>query len=123
MILGAFYDVFNQLGPGFLESVYEASVEIDLRAAGLKVKRQEEIRVFFRGHLVGKFVADLVVNELVVVEMKAVRAITPAHEAQLINILKATSLEVGLILNFGSKPEFKRMVFSNAHKPFDRPAS
>lgn len=119
-VLGAFYDVFNQLGPGFLESVYEAALEIDLLAAGLRVKRQDEVAVFFRTYCVGKFIADLVVNNLVAVEMKAVRAITPAHEAQLINVLRATSLEVGLILNFGPKPEFKRLIYSNSNKLFYR---
>jgi GxxExxY protein len=119
-VLGAFYDVFNQLGPGFLESVYEAALEINLLAAGLRVKRQDEVAVFFRTYCVGKFIADLVVNNLVAVEMKAVRAITPAHEAQLINVLRATSLEVGLILNFGPKPEFKRLIYSNSNKLFYR---
>ena len=82
----------------------------------MRVKRQEEVRVFFRNYCVGKFIADIVVNELVVVELKAVREISPIHEAQMINILKATSLEVGLILNFGPKPEFKRLIYSNSIK-------
>ena len=118
-ILGAFYAVFKELGGGFLESVYEASMEIDLLAADLKVQRQEQVSVFFRSHCVGKFIADMVINDLVAIEIKAVRAITPAHEAQLINVLKATSLEVGLILNFGSKPEFRRMIYSNSLKSFN----
>jgi GxxExxY protein len=117
-ILGAFYDVYNQLGSGFLESVYESSMEIDLREAGITVARQREIKVFFRSHCVGKFIADLLVNNEVLVELKAVRAITAIHEAQVINLLKATNLEVGLILNFGPKPEFKRIVYSNTRKPF-----
>jgi len=117
-IIGGFYDVYNQLGHGFLESVYESALEMDLRMAGIQARRQKEIAVFFRGHCVGKYVADLIVNEQVVVELKAVRAVTPAHEAQLLNLLKATRIEVGLLLNFGPKAEFKRMVLSNSNKPF-----
>lgn len=118
IILGGFYDVYNQLGSGFLESVYEAALAIDLEGAELGVARQAEINVFFRGHCVGKFISDLIVADNVVVELKAVRSITPAHEAQLINLLKATRIEVGLILNFGPKPEFRRLVYSNSNKPF-----
>jgi GxxExxY protein len=117
-ILGAFYDVYNQLGAGFLESVYEAALEIDLKEAGLKVKRQAETQVFFRTRHVGKFLADIIVEDLVIIELKAVRAITSSHEAQLVNLLKATNLEVGLILNFGPQPVFRRLVYSNANKPF-----
>jgi len=84
-VIGAFYDVYNQLGHGFLESVYESALEIDLRVARIPVKRQEEIGVFFRGQCIGKYVADLVVNDQVVVELKAVRTITSVHEAQLLN--------------------------------------
>jgi GxxExxY protein len=119
-VLGAFYDVYNQLGAGFLESVYEAAMEIDLREAGLEVRRQEGVQVFFRRHCVGRFVSDLVVANAIIVELKAVRAITPVHEAQLINLLRATTIEVGLILNFGPRPEFKRIVGSNQNKPFGR---
>jgi GxxExxY protein len=117
-VIGGFFDVYNQLGHGFLESVYESALELDLRMAGIPIKRQEEIEVFFRGHCVGKYVADLIVNDQVVVELKAVRAVTPAHDAQLLNLLKATRIEVGLLLNFGPKAEFKRMVLSNSNKPF-----
>jgi GxxExxY protein len=117
-IIGGFYDVYNQLGHGFLESVYESALEIDLKMAGIPAKRQEEIGVFFRGHCVGKYVADLIVNDQVVVELKAARAIAPAHEAQLLNLLEATRIEVGLLLNFGPTAEFRRMVLSNFNKPY-----
>jgi GxxExxY protein len=118
VILGGFYDVYNQLGHGFLESVYESALEIDLRGAGVAVKRQEETKVFFRGNCVGRFIADLIVDDQVIVELKAMRAISSTHEAQLLNLLKSTRLEVGLLLNFGLKPEFKRLVYSNSNKPY-----
>ena len=113
-ILGAFYDVYNHLGPGFLESVYEASLVIDLLGAGVDVARQSDVPVHFKGCLVGKYVADLIVERKVIVELKAVRSLSSSHEAQIINLLKATGLEVGLVLNFGPKPEFRRMVYSNS---------
>ena len=116
VVIGGFYDVYNQLGHGFLESVYESALEIDLKSAQVAVERQKEIEVFFRGHCVGKYVADLVVQNRVIVELKAVRMPTPAHEAQLLNLLKATRVEVGLLLNFGPKAEFKRMILSNSNK-------
>ena len=116
-ILGGFYDVYNQLGPGFLESVYESAMEIELREAGLMVTRQCEAPVYFKGHLIGKFVIDLVVENKVIVELKASRALAQIHEAQVINLLKATRYEVGLLLNFGHKPEFKRLVYSSSSKP------
>ena len=112
VILGAFYDVYNQLGPGFLESVYEVALEIDLCGAGVSVRRQESTPVYFRDRCIGHFVADLIVEERVLIELKSVRSLIPAHEAQVINLLKASKLEVGLLLNFGPKPEFKRLVYS-----------
>ena len=113
VILGAFYDVYNHLGPSFLESVYEASLVIDLLGAGIDVVRQAEVPVHFKGCLVGKYIADLIVEGKVIIELKAVRALSSTHEAQLINLLKATGLEVGLLLNFGPRPEFRRMVHTN----------
>lgn len=89
---------------------------IVLAGYGLCVERQKDISVFFRGNNIGDFKTDLIVNEKVIVELKAVRALDPAHEAQLINYLKATNIEVGLILNFGRKPEFKRFVYDNKRK-------
>ncbi len=113
IILNSFYEVYNELGRGFLESVYEKSLAIVLEEKGLKVETQKEVPVFFRGISVGKFKADVVVEEKVVIELKAVKKIDPAHSAQLLNYLKATQIEVGLVLNFGDKPDFKRLVFEN----------
>jgi len=116
IILKSFYEVYNELGDGFLESVYESALYIVLTGYGLHVERQKDISVFFRGSIVGYFKADLIVEEKVITELKAVRTLDPAHEAQLINYLKATNIEVGLLLNFGRKPEFKRFVFDNKRK-------
>jgi len=116
IILRSFYEAYNELGDGFLESVYENALYIVLTGYGLCVEKQKDISVFFRGKVIGYFKADLIVNEKVIVELKAVRALAPAHEAQLINYLKATNIEVGLLLNFGRKPEFKRFVYDNKRK-------
>jgi len=116
IILRSFYEVYNELGDGFLESVYENALYIVLTGYGLCVKKQKDISVFFRGKEIGGFKADLIANEKVIVELKAVRALATAHEAQLINYLKATNIEVGLLLNFGRKPEFKRFVYDNKRK-------
>jgi len=116
IILRSFYEVYNELGDGFLESVYENALYIVLTGYGLCVARQKDISVFFRGTRIGDFKADLIVDEKVIIELKAVRALDSAHEAQLINYLKATNIEVGLLLNFGRKPEFKRFVYDNKRK-------
>ena len=116
IILRSFYEVYNELGDGFLESVYENALYIVLTGDGLCVERQKDIAVFFRGKVIGDFKADLIVNEKVILELKAVRTINPTHEAQLINYLKATNIEVGLLLNFGKKPEFKRFIYANKRK-------
>jgi len=116
IILRSFYEVYNELGDGFLESVYENALYIVLTGDGLCVERQKDIAVFFRGKVIGDFKADLIVNEKVILELKAVRTINPTHEAQLINYLKATNIEVGLLLNFGKKPEFKRFIYDNKRK-------
>ena len=115
-IIGVFYEVYNELGHGFLESVYEKSLEIALKSMGLRVCRQIEIPVGFRGHLVGNFSADMLVEDCVLLELKAARSIDSAHIAQLLNYLRATHIEVGLLLNFGLKPEFKRLLFDNPRK-------
>jgi len=116
IILKSFYEVYNELGDGFLESVYENALYIVLTGYGLCVERQKDISVFFRGTRIGDFKEDLIVDEKVIIELKAVRALDSAHEAQLINYLKATNIEVGLLLNFGRKPEFKRFVYDNKRK-------
>ncbi|MCD6102296.1 MAG: GxxExxY protein [Candidatus Cloacimonetes bacterium] len=112
-IIKAFYEVYNDLGHGFLESVYENALYILLLEYGLQVERQKEIAVYFRGKMVGFFKTDLVVENKVIIELKAVKCILPEHEAQLLNYLKATDIEVGLLLNFGKKPEFIRRIFDN----------
>ena len=115
-IIGIFYDVYNELGYGFLESVYEKAMLKALRSAGLQVESQVSVSVWFREEQVGDFYADLVVQGTVILELKAARAIERAHEAQLLNYLKATDIEVGLLLNFGERPEFRRLLFDNERK-------
>jgi len=115
-IIGVFYDVYNELGHGFLESVYEKSLELALNSLALKVCRQIDIPVYFRGRDVGVFSADMLVEGCVLIELKAVRCLDSSHEAQLLNYLRATDIEVGLLLNFGLKPQFKRLVFDNPRK-------
>jgi GxxExxY protein len=115
-IIKQFYDVYNELGHGFLESVYEKALTIALRHAGLTAERRVPIPVYFRNELVGEFEADLLVEKSVIIELKAARALDSSHEAQLLNYLRATPMEVGLLLNFGPKPEIKRMAFDNARK-------
>lgn len=115
-ILGTFYEVYNELGFGFLESVYENALVMALREKGLLVSQQVPIPVWFRGKIVGNFTADLVVDEIVLLELKAARSIDEAHKSQLLNYLKATRIEVGFLLNFGHAPEFKRMAFENSRK-------
>ena len=108
-IIGCAFEVINELGVGFLESVYEKSLAIALQEKGLQVQCQHPIQVRFRNRVVGEYYADLLVEGKVIVEFKAVKAIAPEHQAQIINYLKATGIEVGLLINFGSsKLEYKR---------------
>ena len=115
-ILRVFYDVYNELGHGFLESVYHRSLVLALESAGLKVCSRVTIPVWFRGHQVGHFEADVLVENCVLLELKAARSLDSSHRAQLMNYLRATEIEVGLLLNFGEMPEFKRVVFDNLKK-------
>lgn len=115
-IINAFYKVNNTLGYGFLEKVYENAMAIELRKMGCKVSQQKNIKVFYENEEVGDYYADLLVNELVIVELKASESLREEHEAQLINYLKATQIEVGLVLNFGKKAEFKRKIFTSMRK-------
>jgi len=112
-IIRAFYVVYNTLGFGFLERVYENAMFIELRNMGFFVERQRSVKVFYQGQEVGNYFADLIVDEKVIIELKASEALCIEHEYQLINYLKATQIEVGLLLNFGRKPEFRRKVFTN----------
>jgi len=115
-IIKAFYKVYNKLGYGFLEKIYEKSMIIELEKLGLNVISQKNIKVYYENIEVGSYFADLLVNNLVIIELKAVKSICEEHEAQLINYLRATKVEVGLLLNFGKKPEFKQKIFSNNKK-------
>ncbi len=115
-IIGVFYDVYNELGYGFLESVYRNALKIALSEKGLQVATEVSVPVFFRGQNVGDFRADVVVNGCILLELKTAGAIVVAHEAQLLNYLRATTLELGLILNFGRKPQVRRLVFENGRK-------
>jgi GxxExxY protein len=116
LIIKAFYRVYGELGYGFLEKVYRNSMAIELRKLGLDVVPEACIAVYYDGQVVGEYFADLLVADAVIVELKAVRKLLEEHEAQLLNYLKATPYEVGLLLNFGPKPEIKRKVFDNARK-------
>lgn len=116
-IIRRFYIVYNKLGYGFLEKVYERALKYELVKAGLYVESQKPINVYYETELVGEYYADLLVENKVIVELKATEAICEEHENQLINYLKATEIEVGLLINFGKKPEVRRKVFSNINKP------
>lgn len=115
-IIKAFYKVYNTLGYGFLEKVYENALKIELSKMGFNVQAQKNIKVHYAGYEVGDYYADLMINDLVIIELKAAENICEEHEAQLINYLKATNIEVGLLLNFGKKAEFKRKIFINENK-------
>ena len=115
-ILRVFYEVYNELGHGFLESVYHRSFMVALESVGLNARSRVDIPVWFRGRQVGQFEADIVVENCVLLELKAARVLDSSHQAQLLNYLRATEIEVGLLLNFGEKPEFKRLIFDNPRK-------
>lgn len=115
-IIGAFYVVYSVLGYGFLEDVYAKALEIELIKRGLIPLFEKPIEVYYLSQLIGKYYADIVVNDLVIVELKAVKTLLVEHEAQLLNYLKATPYEVGLLLNFSLKPETKRRSFDNTRK-------
>ena len=115
-IIKAFYKIYNTLGYGFLEKVYENALYIELSNMNFSVQKQQPIPVFYEGDEVGLYYADLVVEELVIVELKAAESIANEHYIQLLNYLKATNMEVGLLLNFAKKPEIKRKIFDNEYK-------
>lgn len=115
-IVGVFYAVYRELGYGFLEAVYEEALARALREAGFDVQRQFPTPIWFRGAIIGEYKADLLVNGAVLLELKAAQGIEAAHKAQILNYLRATEVEVGLLLNFGPKPQFHRFVFENNRK-------
>jgi GxxExxY protein len=116
LIIQAFYAVYNALGYGFLEKLYQNALAIELRKLGLDVIQEARIAVYYDGEVIGEYFADLLVAGTVIVELKAVKRLTEEHKAQLLNYLKATPYEVGLLLNFGPKPEIKRKAFDNSRK-------
>lgn len=115
-IIKTFYDVYNELGCGFLEKVYQNALYIELKSRGFKVEAQKQIKVYYKSCIVGEYYADLIINDTLILELKASEFIIPDHKFQLINYLKATNIEVGFLLNFGTKPEFRRKVFENNRK-------
>jgi len=115
-IIKGFYNVYNTLGYGFLEKVYENALAVELGKMGLDCVLQQPVDVYYDGVKVGLYVCDLIVEDLVIVEVKAAENICEEHEAQLVNYLRATDIEVGLLLNFGKKAQFKRKVFSSEFK-------
>lgn len=115
-IIKAFYNVYNKLGYGFLEKVYERAMLIELSKYGLGCKNQFPINVFYEEKNVGEYFADIIVNDVVIVELKAAESLCEEHECQLVNYLKATEIEVGLLLNFGKSPQLKRKVLTQAFK-------
>lgn len=115
-IIKAYYNVYNSLGYGFLEKVYENALMIELKKFDLKCDKQVPVTVFYDSEKVGEYYADIVVNDSVIIELKACEYLLEEHEAQLLNYLRATDIEVGLLLNFGKEAEFKRKAFSNIYK-------
>lgn len=112
-IISCFYKVYNTLGFGFLEKVYENALLIELTKSGLFVERQKPIKVHYEEKIVGEYFADIMVENKIILELKAAESLIEEHELQLINYLKATDIELGLLLNFGKKPEIRRKIFSN----------
>jgi GxxExxY protein len=115
-VIMAFYNVYNTLGYGFLEKVYENAMMIELERMGLSANAQWPIQVFYAGKIVGEYFADILVEDKIIVEIKAVKNLLLENEAQLLNYLKATQIEIGLLVNFGPKPEVKRKAFDNVRK-------
>jgi GxxExxY protein len=115
-IIGVFYDVYNELGHGFLESTYAQAMLMALEESGLSAAREVPVPVWFRGRKVGQYFADLIVENVVLLELKVSRTLESAHEAQLLHYLRATDVEVGLLLNFGLRAQFRRLLFDNERK-------
>jgi GxxExxY protein len=116
LIIGVFYEVYNELGSGFLEKVYQEAMALVLRSKGIKVQCQIPVPVWFRGTKIGTYEADLVVAGVVLIELKAGKGLDPFHEAQLLNYLRSTEIEVGLLFNFGPRPQVRRFAFENERK-------
>jgi len=115
-IIKSYFKVYNTLGYGFLEKVYENALAIELRKNGLEVKCQYPISVLYESEIVGDYYADIIVNNIVIIELKAAKEISEENECHLINYLKATNIELGLLMNFGKEAEYRRKVFMNKYK-------
>lgn len=120
-IINCFYTVYNTLGFGFLEKVYENALLLELKTQGLTCHKQVPITVFYHGNAVGDYYADIIVNNEIILELKAAETLVEEHELQLINYLKATEIEIGLLLNFGKEPQIKRKIFTNDRKARHNP--
>jgi len=118
-IIQAFYKVYNNLGYGFLEKVYQNALMIELGKMGFYCESEKPVKVFYEGILVGDYRADIIVDRCIIIENKAAEGLAEENEFQLINYLKATEIEIGLLLNFGKKPEFKRKIFTNDRKDLE----
>lgn len=116
LLIKAFFQVYNTLGHGFIEKVYENAMVIEARKLGLNIKQQVPIQVSYGGKTIGEYCVDLIADNKVIVELKVAKKLVPEHEAQLLNYLKSTAYEVGLLLNFGERPEFSRRVMDNKRK-------
>lgn len=116
VILKIYYEVFNELGYGFLEKVYQNAMYLELKSKGYKVEAQKQIKVYYKNQVVGEYYADLIVEDSITLELKACECLMDEHKAQLLNYLKATDIEIGLLLNFGTTPEFKRLIYTNDRK-------
>lgn len=115
-IIKTFYEVYNELGHGFLEKIYQNSLYLELKNKGFKVEAQKKISVYYKGIEVGEYYADLIVEDLIILELKAADYLVKDFENQVLNYLRGTNCEVGLLLNFRKKPEFKRKIFENTRK-------
>jgi GxxExxY protein len=115
-VLGAFFQIHKEMGFGFSEKVYESALEVLLKEPGMDPERQKEIFVYYHGKVVGEYKADIIVNKVVLLEIKSVEKLIDAHDAQLLNYLKSTEFEVGLLLNFGRQAEFHRKIYDNSRK-------
>ena len=112
-IIGIYYNVYNELGFGFLEKVYHKALLIELKNNGYKIDSEKKVNVYYKNEIVGEYIPDIIINDSVIVELKCVEYLTDIHENQLLNYLKATDCEVGLILNFGKDPQKNKKIFTN----------
>lgn len=119
-LIGIYYDVYNELGYGFLERVYHKAMIIELNKRGFEVEKEKKIQVYYKNEIVGEYIPDLIINKSVIIELKCVEYLVETHENQLLNYLKATDCEVGLLLNFGKDPQFIRKIFTNDLKKRNR---